>query len=79
MKVTAITSNQAKTIFKAVLYSFSAGFAGSFVLQTTDFINAIHNGREALVRLGVSVVSGAVIGGINGVAFTVEKLFTEDK
>lgn len=73
-----LTRNQAGKIFKAVLYAFTAGFTGSFVLQATDLVNAAHSGRTALVRLGVSVISGALVGGINGVAFTLEKLFTED-
>lgn len=76
MSISKITAAQTKQIFKAVVYSFSAGFAGSFVIQASDLVNALHNGHAALVRLGVSVVTGALVGGINGIAFAIEKLFT---
>jgi hypothetical protein len=79
MKITPVTKAQAKSILKAVLYAFTAGFSGSFVLQATDVLQAVHDGKSALVHLGTSAIVGAVVGGINGVAFTVEKLLTEEK
>lgn len=78
IQVTPVTKTQAHSILKAVLYSFSAGFSGSLVLQATDLINALHNGKSALVHLLTSIVIGAVVGGFNGVFFTVEKLLTDD-
>ena len=78
MTITPITQNQFKSIVKAIMYSFVAGFSGSLILQATDLINAVHQGKAAVVHLLTSVVVGAVVGGINGVAFAVEKLLTTE-
>lgn len=74
-KMSPISAAQAKQIIKAIIYAFTSGFSASFALQASDIITALHNGKSALVHLGLSAIIGAVVGGINGVLFTVEKLF----
>lgn len=76
MAITAITADQAKSILKAIVYSFGAGFVASFTLQSADLITAVQSGHGALAHLLVSVIVAAVVGGINGIAFTIEKLLT---
>lgn len=78
LKISPITKTQAKSILKAVIYAFCAGFVGSLTLQASDFITAAHSGRSAVVALLTSVIVGALVGGINGAGFAIEKLFTQD-
>lgn len=77
--MTPITASQFNQIRKAVEYSFLAGFTGSLVIQSADLVAALHDGKAGLTRLGVSVITGGLVGGINGVAFAIEKLFTQEQ
>lgn len=72
----SVTRSQWKKVIKALIYSFSAGFVGTFALQAQDLITAAHQGRAALTNLAVSLVAGAVIGGLNAIFVTVKQLFT---
>lgn len=71
-----ITKAQWKNIAKAVAYAFGSAFVGSLALQAQSFITAIQNGQGGLQQLAVSIIVAAVVAGINGVAFSIEKLNT---
>lgn len=71
-----ITKSQWKSIGKAVLYAFGSAFIGSLALQVQPFISAIQSGQGGLTQLAISVLIAAVVAGINGVAFAIEKLNT---
>lgn len=76
MKVSYISTDQWKAIFKAVAYAFASGFTGTLTLFAADFINAAQQGTAAINVLVYSLIAGAVFGGINGVFVFIKKLFT---
>lgn len=77
MKPSYISVDQWKSIAKAVVYAFLSGFTGSLTLMALDFIKAAQGGTTAVNTLVYALVAGAVVGGINGVAVFLKKLFTE--
>lgn len=76
MQPSYISYTQWKSIIKAAAYAFVSGFTGTLSLMAFDFIRAAQNGKAAVVDLGLALLAGAVIGGINGVAVFAKKLFT---
>jgi hypothetical protein len=77
MQPSFVSINQWKSILKAIAYSFVAGFLGTLSLMALDFIKAAQAGTASVVDLGVALLAAAVIGGINGVAVFLKKVFTE--
>lgn len=77
MKPTYISTEQWKSVIKAMVYAFISGFTGVLTLMAADFIAAAQSGRAAVVDLSVALLAAAVIGGINGVAVFLKKLFTD--
>jgi hypothetical protein len=74
-----ITNSQWKSIFKAITYAFGSAFFGSLALQSQAFLTAVENGQGGLQQLAISIIVAAIIAGINGVAFAIEKLNTTSK
>lgn len=77
MQPSFVSINQWKSILKAIAYSFFAGFTGTLSLMALDFIKAAQDGQTATVNLAVALLTGAFIGGINGVAVFLKKVFTD--
>ena len=77
MKPTYVSIDQWKSILKALAYAFASGFTGTLALFAADFIKAAQGGETAINVLVYALVAGAVVGGINGVAVFLKKLFTD--
>jgi hypothetical protein len=71
-----ITSTQWKSIAKAMAYAFGAAFLVSLSAQIQPFITAIQNGQGGLLQLAISIIGAALVSGVNGIAFAIEKLNT---
>jgi hypothetical protein len=77
MKPSYISTDQWKSIIKATVYAFLSGFTGTLTLMALDFIRAAQDGKTAIFNLALALLAGAVVGGINGVAVFLKKLFTD--
>lgn len=77
MKPSYISTDQWKSIIKAAVYAFLSGFTGTLALMALDFIRAAQDGQAAIFNLALALLAGAVVGGINGVAVFLKKLFTD--
>ena len=77
MKISYISADQWKSIFKATAYAFLSGFTGTLTLMALDFIRAAQDGKTAIINLTIALLAGAFVGGINGVAVFAKKLFTD--
>lgn len=77
MKPSYISTDQWKSIIKATIYAFLSGFTGTLTLMALDFIRAAQDGKTAIFNLALALLAGAVVGGINGVAVFLKKLFTD--
>lgn len=78
MQISPITKNQWKKVAKALIYAFLSGFTGTLTLFALDFFQAAQAGTAAVTTLAYALLAGAVIGGINAVAFAIQQLVTED-
>lgn len=76
MKPTYISSDQWKSIFKGIVYSFLSAFTGTLTLMAIDFIRAAQQGKAAILDLTIALAAAAFISGINGVLVFAKKLFT---
>ncbi len=72
-----ISTTQWQKVIKAVAYAFVSGFTGTLALMALDFIKAAQDGTASVGNLAVALLAGAVVGGINGVAVFLKKLFTD--
>ena len=81
LEPTPITEPQQKKILKALAYSFGSGFVGGFSLAITGLLTSIMNGGQLnlTASLGMGLVLGGVVGGINAAAVTVKQIFTPEQ
>lgn len=77
MKPSYISVNQWKSVLKATIYAFLSGFTGALTLFATDFIKAAQGGQATVNTLVYALLAGALVGGINGAAVFLKKLFTD--
>ena len=77
MKTSYISLEQWKSILKAAVYSFLSGVTGTLTLFAADFIEAAKGGEAPVNALVYALVAGALVGGVNGLAVFVKKLFTD--
>lgn len=72
-----ISATQWKKIFKAAAYAFASGFVATLALTSADFIQAAQQGTASIANLAIALVVAACVGGVNGVAVMVVKLFKD--
>jgi hypothetical protein len=77
MKPSYVSTEQWKSIIKATLYAFFSGFTATLTLFAADFIKAAQDGVAAVNMLVYALLAGALVGGINGAAVFIKKLFTD--
>ncbi len=76
-QISYVSVAQWKSVLKAVVYAFLSGFLATLTLFSADFIKAAQGGEAAVNSLVYALVAGGLVGGINGAAVFVKKLFTE--
>jgi hypothetical protein len=76
-QISYVSVAQWKSVLKAVVYAFLSGFTATLTLFAADFIKAAQGGEAAVNTLVYALIAGALVGGINGAAVFVKKLFTD--
>lgn len=76
-QISYVSVAQWKSVLKAVVYAFLSGFTATLTLFAADFIQAAQGGEAAVNTLVYALIAGALVGGINGAAVFLKKLFTD--
>lgn len=76
-----ITDNQWQKVLKAMAYSFGSGFVVGLATAVTGLLTVVTNGGQLNLSasVGMGLLIGGLVGGVNAVAVTIKQVFTPNE